>query len=83
MTFACDTTTGLVGGAQFIPSPNFDERPPGTDIDLLVLHGISLPPNEFGNGCVARLFTNCLPWEAHPYFQQIEGMKVSSHLFIT
>ena len=61
---------------------NFDARPEGTEISLLVVHNISLPPGEFGNGAVQQLFTNQLDWEAHPYFQSIRGLEVSSHFFI-
>ena len=47
---AIDVGTGLVSGAAFIPSPNFDCRPPGASIELLVVHGISLPPGGGGFG---------------------------------
>jgi AmpD protein len=50
---------------------------------LLVVHNISLPPGEFGNGCVEQFFTNQLNPDAHPYFATIASMRVSSHLFIT
>ncbi|MEO7159342.1 MAG: 1,6-anhydro-N-acetylmuramyl-L-alanine amidase AmpD [Polaromonas sp.] len=69
--------------ARALASPNFGPRPVGAQIDLLVIHSISLPPGEFGNGNVQRLFTNQLDWDAHPYFQGIRGLQVSSHFFIT
>lgn len=69
--------------ATHCPSPNFGPRPAATDIDLLVLHSISLPPGIYGTGDVQRLFVNQLDWDAHPYFQGIRGLKVSSHFFIT
>ena len=69
--------------ARTLASPNFGPRPCGARIDLIVIHSISLPPGEFGNGNVQRLFTNQLDWEAHPYFQGIRGLQVSSHFFIT
>jgi len=69
--------------ARTLASPNFGPRPGGAHIDLIVIHSISLPPGEFGNGNVQRLFTNQLDWEAHPYFQGIRGLQVSSHFFIT
>lgn len=69
--------------ARALASPNFGPRPAGALIDLIVIHSISLPPGEFGNGNVQRLFTNQLDWEQHAYFQQIRGMQVSSHFFIT
>jgi len=65
-----------------LASPNFGPRPANVDISLLVLHSISLPPGEFGGGFVQALFTNCLDWNAHPYFQSIAGTQVSSHFFI-
>ena len=68
--------------ARTLASPNFGPRPAGTQIDLIVIHSISLPPGEFDNGNVQRLFTNQLDWEAHPYFQGIRGLQVSSHFFI-
>ncbi len=68
--------------AKVLPSPNFGPRPSNADIDLLVLHSISLPPGEFGNGNVQKLFTNHLDWEAHPYFQSIRDLQVSAHFFI-
>jgi AmpD protein len=69
-------------GATYIDSPNRDSRPPGVEADLIVVHGISLPPDEFGGPWIDRLFTNTLPAEAHPYFAQIASMRVSSHLVI-
>lgn len=68
--------------ARALASPNFGPRPEGAQIDLVVIHSISLPPGEFGNGNVQRLFTNQLDWEAHAYFQGIRGLQVSSHFFI-
>jgi len=68
--------------ARALASPNFGPRPQGAQVDLVVIHSISLPPGEFGNGNVQRLFTNQLDWEAHAYFQGIRGLQVSSHFFI-
>ena len=67
---------------RFVPSPNFDDRPPGCGISLLVIHNISLPPDEFGGEGVIDLFTNRLDHETHPYYQAIRGLKVSAHFFI-
>lgn len=64
-------------------SPNSGPRPGKTPIDLIVIHSISLPPGQFGNGNVQRLFTNQLDWDEHPYFQGIRGLQVSSHFFIS
>ena len=64
------------------PSPNFGPRPQGVDIDLALIHSISLPPGEYGGDAIERLFTNCLDWDAHPYFAQIRGAEVSAHFLI-
>lgn len=64
-----------------MPSPNCDERPSG-DIDLLVIHSISLPPDEFGGDGVQRLFTNTLDRDAHPYYRTIPEGRVSSHFYL-
>jgi AmpD protein len=77
-----DVDKGELSGARQVPSPNYDARPVGVQPDLIIVHGISLPPSEYGGPCIDQLFTNCLPWDAHPYFKQIEGMQVSSHLLI-
>ena len=73
---------GFVSGARLIPSPNFDDRPDGAGVDLLVIHNISLPPGEFGGPGVVALFSNNLNPADHPYYQTIQDLKVSSHLFI-
>jgi AmpD protein len=66
-----------------LASPNHGSRPAaGIAVDLIVVHSISLPPGEFGGGAVQKLFTNTLDWDAHPYFQSIRGLQVSSHFFI-
>lgn len=72
---------GIHQDANFIASPNFDERP-DTPISLIVLHNISLPPGKYGSNDVIALFTNCLDPNAHPYFAEIHSLKVSSHFFI-
>lgn len=77
-----DPVTGLLAGARQLPSPNCDERPEGTVIDLAVVHGISLPPCEFGGPWIDDLFTNRLDPEVHPYFREIHALRVSAHLLI-
>jgi N-acetyl-anhydromuramoyl-L-alanine amidase len=66
----------------FIQSPHQDDRPAGTEISLLVIHNISLPPGEFGGAWIDDLFMGNLDPEAHPYFKEIAGLKVSSHYLI-
>lgn len=65
-----------------VASPNFDTRPAGMAIELLVIHNISLPPDQFGGPGVEQLFTNTLNPAEHPYYAEIQGMKVSAHFFI-
>jgi AmpD protein len=77
-----DLASGLMRGVAQIASPNCDARPPGVEADLIVVHGISLPPGEFGGPWIDRLFTNTLPSEVHPYFEEIGDLKVSSHLSV-
>ena len=80
--------SGRLTQATWLASPNFNTRPEETDISAIVIHNISLPPDEFektdasGLHYVKAFFTNTLDWEAHPYFKTIEGMQVSAHLFI-
>lgn len=74
--------TGWFSGARWIPSPNADGRPSGSDICLIVIHAISLPPNSFGGPGIIDLFTNQLDPAAHPYYRDIKGLRVSSHFLI-
>jgi AmpD protein len=80
--FAIDTERGLLELARQEPSPNCDDRPPGVEPDLIVVHGISLPPGEFGGPWIDRLFTNVLLPDVHPYFAAVADLRVSSHLLI-
>ncbi|HEY0822012.1 MAG TPA: 1,6-anhydro-N-acetylmuramyl-L-alanine amidase AmpD [Rhizobacter sp.] len=73
---------GWLAEARACPSPNFGPRPVGTTIDLALIHSISLPPGVYGGDEIERLFTNRLDWDAHPYFQQIRGLEVSSHFVL-
>lgn len=73
---------GLLDTAQFIASPNCDERPADIEISLLVIHNISLPPDVFGGDGVIELFTNRIDPQAHPYYQSLQELKVSAHFFI-
>jgi N-acetyl-anhydromuramoyl-L-alanine amidase len=68
--------------AKRVPSPNFDDRNDASDISLLIIHCISLPPTEFGGGYIDDLFCNRLDPNAHPYFATIYQLKVSAHLLI-
>ena len=67
---------------RIVESPNCDERPPNTEITLVILHSISLPPGDYGGEAIERLFTNRLDPQAHPYFREICGLRVSSHYLV-
>jgi AmpD protein len=77
-----DRASGLLQAARQRSSPNQDDRPPGSAVDLIVIHGISLPPGEFGGPWIDALFANALDPDAHPYFQTVAGLRVSAHLLI-
>ena len=87
-TSAMTIADGRLSSAKWLASPNYNARPSAIIIDTIVIHNISLPPDNFGacdaNGLhfVKALFTNQLDWNAHPYFQTIKGAEVSAHLFI-
>jgi AmpD protein len=77
-----DPATQRLAGARWRASPNHDERPSGATIDLLVVHAISLPPDDFGGPWIDALFTNTLDTTAHPYFAGLAGVTVSAHCCI-
>jgi AmpD protein len=77
-----DAASGRLLGARQVDSPNCDDRPPGQVPELLVVHGISLPPGEFGGPWIDALFTNGLPADRHPYFATVAGLRVSAHLLV-
>ena len=65
-----------------LQSPHWDDRPPGSRISLIVIHNISLPPGEFGGRYIDDLFLGRLDTSAHPYFRELEGLRVSSHFLV-
>jgi AmpD protein len=77
-----DSGTGWLERVRRVESPNSDERPPATALDLIVVHGISLPPGRFGEGWIDRFFLNELPADADPYFATIAETKVSAHALV-
>ena len=77
-----DVATGILNGAIQKSSPNYNDRPDAGDISLLVIHNISLPPGEFGSTWIEDFFLNNLDHSAHPYFETISELQVSSHLLI-
>lgn len=80
--FHIDAATGLLRAARQVLSPHRDARPTGQLPELVVVHGISLPPGEFGGPWIDRLFCGDLPADAHPFFEGIAGLRVSAHLLV-
>jgi len=80
--YSFDADTGRVPEARRLDSPNCDARPGDCAPELIVVHGISLPPNEFGGSWIDQLFTNTLDRDAHPYFREIADLEVSAHFLI-
>ncbi len=68
--------------ARRAPSPHRDARPPGCAVELIVIHAISLPPECFGSGDVVRFFQGQLDFSSHPYYVQLQDLRVSAHFFI-
>jgi AmpD protein len=77
-----DAQCDWLEGVERVLSPNCDERPEGTRISLVIVHGISLPPGEFGGPWIDQLFTNQLDRGLHPYFEEIADLRVSTHLLV-
>ena len=82
MSLKLDKEQRWLEDVRHVPSPNCDERPSACEIELLVIHGISLPPEKYGGPHIDQLFTNTLDSEEHPYFAGIVDLRVSSHLLI-
>lgn len=82
MDLRVHVATGLLEGVRQVLSPHRDARPAGVLPDLIVMHGISLPPGQFGGPWIDKLFSGNLPREGHPYFAEVHGMRVSAHLLV-
>lgn len=80
--FTVSPGAGLLRPAVQCPSPNQDDRPDDEEPSLIVVHGISLPPGEFGGPYIQQFFTNCLDGRGHSYFAGICDRHVSAHLLI-
>ncbi len=80
--YTVNAETGLITPGRLCLSPNRDQRPADSAVDLIILHGISLPPGQFGGGEIEALFLNELDWDAHPYYGKIRGMEVSAHVLV-
>src|SRR5688572_33452630 len=81
-TLHIDRATGLATRTRQVLSPHFNGRPSGVAPELIVVHGISLPPGEFGGPWIDRLFTGGLPHDAHPFFAEIAALRVASHVLV-
>ena len=77
-----DPASGWMSRARRAPSPHCDDRPAGVAPELVVVHGISLPPGEFGGDDIERLFAGTLDCDAHPYYARLRGLRVSAHALI-
>ncbi|MDE3209102.1 MAG: 1,6-anhydro-N-acetylmuramyl-L-alanine amidase AmpD, partial [Pseudomonadota bacterium] len=73
---------GWLDGVTRVVSPNFDSRPQGTSVSLIVIHNISLPPGIFSGTDIQALFTNTLDHRAHPFYSGLTGLRVSAHFLI-
>ncbi|SAL02416.1 N-acetyl-anhydromuranmyl-L-alanine amidase [Caballeronia calidae] len=73
---------GWLTNATRLPSPNFEARPDDAVPTLIVVHNISLPPDDFTTNAIADFFLNTLDHDAHPYFDHLRGMRVSAHFVI-
>lgn len=82
MTLRVHVATGMLEGVRQVLSPHLEPRPQGMVTDLVVMHGISLPPGEYGGPWIERMFTGSLPRDAHPYFATIPPGRVSAHLLV-
>jgi len=82
MDLRVHVATGMLEGVRQVLCPHRDARPAGVVPELLVIHGISLPPGEFGGPWIEKLFTGGLPPDVHPYFATIAALRVSAHLLV-
>lgn len=79
---AAISPAGWLEGVRRVESPNCDDRPAGVEPDLIVVHGISLPPGQFGGPWIDALFMNTLPADGHPFFAEVAGLRVSAHALV-
>ena len=77
-----EARNGWLYGTKVLASDNYDDRPPHCEVELVIIHAISLPPEQFGGGHIEKFFTNSLDWNEHKYFEKIRDLRVSSHLLV-
>lgn len=73
---------GWLDDVRKVPSPHFDNRPNNITPSLLVIHNISLPPNQFGGKYIDDLFMGTLDPTVHPFFESIKNLRVSAHCLV-
>lgn len=73
---------GWLSEVKITPSPNFNERPQGAEVNLLVIHNASLPPEVWGVADLISFFQNDLDWDKHPYYDHLRDRKVSAHFLL-
>jgi N-acetyl-anhydromuramoyl-L-alanine amidase len=78
-----DLNSHLLTNVRQLVSPNCNERPEGTTVDTVIIHGISLPPGEFGTGVVEKFFCGELPFSDELYYEPIKDLRVTAHLLIS
>lgn len=81
-SYQIDSEKFLLSKVKYVASPNQDNRPKGSKPEIIVIHGISLPPGQFGGEYIKDFFLNKLDEAKHKFFQEIRDLKVSSHLLI-
>ena len=77
-----EISDGWFRQSRQVRSPNFNDRPENGIIDSIIIHSISLPPATYTGNDIDRFFTNQLDWDTEPFYDEIRGMEVSSHLLI-
>ena len=80
--FNVHAVSGLLTGVRQVLSPHWDQRPAGVTPDLIVVHGISLPPGAYGGPWIEQLFTGGLQPAAHPFFSKLAALRVSAHVLV-
>ena len=73
---------GWLANTIICQSSHVNPRPDISDVSLLVIHNISLPPGQFGGDYIDDLFMGRLDCSADPYFAQLQGLRVSAHCMI-
>lgn len=73
---------GWLVEAKRVVSPHFNQRPNNSEVSLLVIHNISLPPLNMSGTFVEQFFEGTLDFESYPELDELKDLRVSSHLYI-